>query len=172
MSDYNVLFLSLWVRDTILGHTREHFSFINYLVSATLLLGDRFEHFLRMHWATPWRPTRCSMEASWRQSLVSSTAGRVQSLLWCCGSIPVVYGENNVEEVFSETVTFLKILITHDHSGSWEVLLNHEKNSNFSQKQHDPGEALAMLSMEKRLVTDFNQRVIEKFCSSSTTGCV
>ena len=48
MSDCNFSFLSPWVWDTILGHIREHFSFINYLVSATLLQGDRFEQY----WAT------------------------------------------------------------------------------------------------------------------------
>ncbi|KAF3856811.1 hypothetical protein F7725_017534 [Dissostichus mawsoni] len=33
------------VCDTILGHTRERFSFTNHLVSATLLQGDRFEEY-------------------------------------------------------------------------------------------------------------------------------
>ena len=88
MSNYNFLFLSLWVWDTILGHTREHFSFINYLVSATLLLGDRFEHFLRMHWATPWRPTQCSMEASWRQS---SVLQHQRSCSWVWWFLPRCY---------------------------------------------------------------------------------
>lgn len=77
---------------------------------------------------------------------------------------------NNLEEVFSETVTLLKILITTPMTTAEAErcfsTLKRIKTFLRNSMTQDRLNALAMLSMEKRLVTemtDFNKNVIEKF---------
>lgn len=92
----------------------------------------------------------------------------------CCGALDLLqlFMENNLEEVFSETVTLLKILVTTPMTtaeaercfSTLKRIKTFLRNSMTQERLN----ALAMLSIEKRLVTemtDFNQKVIEKFAS-------
>ena len=90
----------------------------------------------------------------------------------CSGAVDLfqLFMENNVAEVFSETVTLLKILITTPMTTAEAErcfsTLKRIKTFLRNTMTQDRLNALAMLSMEKRLVTemtDFNQKVIEKF---------
>ncbi len=92
----------------------------------------------------------------------------------CHGAVDLLqlFMENNLEEVFSETVTLLKILITTPMTtteaercfSTLKRIKTFLRNSMTQERLN----ALAMLSMEKRLVTemtDFNQKVIEIFAN-------
>ncbi len=87
--------------------------------------------------------------------------------------------ENNLEEVFLETVALLKILITTPMTtaeaercfSTLKRIKTFLRNSMTQERLN----ALAMLSMEKRLVTeitDFNQKVKgqQNLFSNSATG--
>ncbi|KAI4796154.1 hypothetical protein KUCAC02_029415, partial [Chaenocephalus aceratus] len=104
------------VCDTILGHTREHFSFTNHFVSATLLQGDSFEEYKM---ASPEDALRNALKAY--PMLNGSKLTTELSLIYskeefkaCRVAMDLfqLFMENHLEEVFSETVTLLKILIT------------------------------------------------------------
>ena len=78
--------------------------------------------------------------------------------------------DNNLGEVFSETVTFLKILITTPMTTAEAErcfsTLKRIKTFLRNTMTEDRLNALAMMSVEKTLVTempDFNQKVIETF---------
>ncbi len=94
----------------------------------------------------------------------------------CRGAVDLLqlFMENNPEEVFSETVTLLKILITTPMTtaeaercfSTLKRIKTFLRNSMTQERLN----ALAMLSMEERLVTemtDFNQKVIEEFGQKS-----
>ncbi|KAF3851540.1 hypothetical protein F7725_005346, partial [Dissostichus mawsoni] len=94
------------VCDTILGHTRERFSFTNHLVSATLLQGDRFEEYKM---AFPEDALRKTLKAY--PMLNGSKLKTELSLIYskeefkaCRGAMDLfqLFMENNLEEVFSE----------------------------------------------------------------------
>ncbi|CAM4328207.1 unnamed protein product [Leuciscus chuanchicus] len=104
------------VCDTILGHTRERFSFTDHLVCATLLQGDRFDEYkdtfpddalsstIRAY------PMLNGSKLKTELSLIYSK----QEFSACRGAVDLfqLFMENNLEEVFSETVTLLKVIIT------------------------------------------------------------
>ncbi|XP_030580871.1 uncharacterized protein LOC115777175 [Archocentrus centrarchus] len=162
------------VCDIILGHTRERFSFTNHLVSATLLQGDRFEQY---NTAFPEDALSNTLKAypvlnrgklKTELTLIYSK----EEFKACCGAVGLLqlFMENNLEEVFSETVTLLKILITTPMTTAEAErcfsTLKRIKTFLRNSMTQDRLNALAMLSMEKRLVTemtDFNKNVIEKF---------
>ncbi|XP_049336876.1 uncharacterized protein LOC125802536 [Astyanax mexicanus] len=162
------------VCDIILGHTRERFSFTNHLVSATLLQGDRFEQY---NTAFPEDALSNTLKAypvlnggklKTELSLIYSK----EEFKACCGAVGLLqlFMENNLEEVFSETVTLLKILITTPMTTAEAErcfsTLKRIKTFLRNSMTQDRLNALAMLSMEKTLVTemtDFNKNVIEKF---------
>ncbi|KAJ8375420.1 hypothetical protein SKAU_G00060000 [Synaphobranchus kaupii] len=162
------------VCDTILGHAKERFSFTDHLVSATLLQGDRYAQYST---AFPEDALRSTLKAY--PMLNGSKLKTELSLIYskdefkaCCGAVDLfqLFMENNVAEVFSETVTLLKILITTPMTTAEAErcfsTLKRIKNFLRNTMTQDRLNALAMLSMEKRLVTemtDFNQKVIEKF---------
>jgi len=90
----------------------------------------------------------------------------------CRGAVDLfqLFMENNLEEVFSETVTLLKVIITTPMTTAEAErcfsTLKRIKTFLRNTMTQERLNALALLSMEKRLVTemtDFNQRVIEKF---------
>lgn len=90
----------------------------------------------------------------------------------CRGAVDLfqLFMENNLDEVFSEAVTLLKILITTPMNTAEAErcfsTLKRIKTFLRNTMTQERLNALAMLSMEKRLVTeitDFNQKVIEKF---------
>ncbi|RXN05739.1 zinc finger MYM-type 1-like protein [Labeo rohita] len=164
------------VCDTILRHTLERFSFTDHLVSATLLQADRFEQYTM---AFPEDALSRTLKAY--PVLDGSKLKTELSLIYCkeefracCGALDLLqlFMENNLEEVFSETVTLLKILVTTPMTtaeaercfSTLKRIKTFLRNSMTQERLN----ALAMLSIEKRLVTemtDFNQKVIEKFAS-------
>ena len=90
----------------------------------------------------------------------------------CRGAVDLfqLFMENNLGEVFSETVTLLKILITTPMTTAEAErcfsTLKRIKTFLRNTMTQERLNALDMLSMEKRLVTDmtdFNQKVIENF---------
>ncbi|KAG1933968.1 zinc finger MYM-type protein 1-like [Pimephales promelas] len=170
--------ISAEVCDTILGHIMERFSFTNHLVSATLLQGDRFELYTVLF------PEDALSKTLKAYPVLNGSKLKTElSLIYCkedfracCGAVDLLqlFIENNLEEIFSETVTLLKILITtpmttaevkrcFSTSKRVQTFLRNTMNQ-------ERLNALAMLSMEKKLVTeitDFNQKVIEKFASQN-----
>lgn len=77
-----------------------------------------------------------------------------------------MFMSNNLEEDFSETITLLKIIITTAEAERCVSTLKRVKTFLRNTIKQERLNALAMLSMEKRLVcemTDLNQRVVVKF---------
>ncbi|XP_056306384.1 uncharacterized protein LOC130218267 [Danio aesculapii] len=164
------------VCDTILTHTLERFSFTDHLVSATLLQADRFEQY-----AVAFPEDALSRTLKAYPVLDGSKLKTELSLIYskdefraCCGALDLLqlFMENNLEEVFSETVTLLKILVTTPMTTAEAErcfsTLKRVKTFLRNSMTQERLNALAMLSIEKRLVTemtDFNQKVIEKFAS-------
>uniref|UniRef100_A0AAV2KQF2 Ig-like domain-containing protein n=1 Tax=Knipowitschia caucasica TaxID=637954 RepID=A0AAV2KQF2_KNICA len=102
--------------NTILRHTRERFNFTDHLVCATLLQGDRFEEH---HGSFPEEVLQSTLKAY--PMLNGSKLKTELSLIYskaefraCCGAVDLfqLFMENNLQDVFSETVTLLRILIT------------------------------------------------------------
>ncbi|XP_061433278.1 zinc finger MYM-type protein 1-like isoform X1 [Lethenteron reissneri] len=162
------------VCDTILGHTRERFSFTDHLVCATLLQGDRFDEYKDTF---PEDALSSTMKAY--PMLSGSKLKTELSLIYSKeefrasrGAVDLfqLFMENNLEEVFSETVTLLKVIITTPMTTAEAErcfsTLKRIKTFLRNTMTQERLNALALLSMEKRLVTemtDFNQRVVEKF---------
>ncbi|KAJ8335756.1 hypothetical protein SKAU_G00390980 [Synaphobranchus kaupii] len=147
------------VCDTILGHAKERFSFTDHLVSATLLQGDRYAQYST---AFPEDALRSTLKAY--PMLNGSKLKTELSLIYskdefkaCCGAVDLfqLFMENNVAEVFSETVTLLKILITTPMTTAEAErcfsTLKRIKTFLRNTMTQDRLNALAMLSMEKRL---------------------
>ncbi|XP_056293968.1 zinc finger MYM-type protein 1-like [Pseudoliparis swirei] len=162
------------VCDTIIGHTRERFAFIDHLISATLLQGPQFESYVNVFpevaLATTLKayPMLKGSKLKTELSLIYGT----EEFRPCCGAVDLLqlFMENNLSEAFSETQTLLKILITTPMTtaeaercfSTLKRLKTFLRNTVTQERLN----ALAMLSMEKRLVTDmmdFNHRVIDKF---------
>ncbi|XP_057187294.1 uncharacterized protein LOC130552760 [Triplophysa rosa] len=162
------------VCDTILQHTMERFCFTSHLVSATLLQADRFEQYTV---AFPEDARSRTLKAY--PVLNGSKLKTELSLIYCkeefrtcCGAVDLLqlFKENNLEEVFSETVTLLKILITTPMTTAEAKrcfsTLKRVKTFLRNSMTQERLNASTMLSMEKRMVTeiiDFNQK--EKFAS-------
>ncbi|KAM3858515.1 zinc finger MYM-type protein 1-like [Diretmus argenteus] len=164
------------VCDTILGHAKERFSFTKHLISATLLQGDKFQQYVSQF---PEAVLNTTMEA---YPLLNKNKLKTElSLIYsndafknCSGAVALyqLFMGNNLQDTFSETVALLKILITTPMTtGESErcfSTLNRIKTFLRNATSQDHLNALAMLSMEKKLVKDipdFNHRVTEKFAS-------
>ena len=96
----------------------------------------------------------------------------VQGLQWCSASVPVFHGEQPSEHFHRDCQPPQDPHHhTHDHSWIREVLLYSEEDQDLPEKNtmtQDRLNALAMLSMEKKLVRDipdFNNRAIERFAT-------
>ncbi|KAK0131414.1 Zinc finger MYM-type protein 1 [Merluccius polli] len=164
------------VCDTIMGHTKERFAFTDHLISATLLQANRFGEY---HNSFPEVALISTLKAY--PMLNGSKLKTELSLIYgkeefksCCGAVDLfqLFVDNNLSEVFSETVTLLKIIITTPMSTAEAErcfsTLKRVKNFLRNTMTQDRLNALAILSMEKKLVnemTDFNQKVIDKFAS-------
>ncbi|XP_040177751.1 zinc finger MYM-type protein 1-like [Rana temporaria] len=162
------------VCDIIVLLTKERFSFTSHLVSTTLLQADRFKQYTVEF---PEDVLKSTLKAYPVLNL-----SRLKTELFliygteefraCRGAVDLLklFMENNLEEVFVETISLLKILITTPMTTAepercYSTL---EKVKTFLKNNmtHERLNALAMLSIEKRLVNemvDFNQKVIEKF---------
>lgn len=128
--------------------------------------------FLKMPSAAPWRPPRCSVEASWRQSSALSTArtsSRPAVVLWTFSTClwTIIW-----ERYFQRQLHCWESSSPHP----WQLQKLRGASQPFKRiktflrntMNQDRLNALAMLSMGKRLVTDmadFNQRVIDKFAA-------
>ncbi|XP_031425812.1 zinc finger MYM-type protein 1-like [Clupea harengus] len=168
--------IAVEVCDTILGHTRERFAFKDHLISATLLQGPQFENYLNVFpdvaLATTLKayPMLNGSKLKTELSLIYSTV----EFRSCHGAVDLfqLFMENNLVEVFPETETLLKIIITTPMATAEAErcfsTLKRVKTFLRNTMTQERLNALAMLSMEQRLVTDmldFNQRVIEKFAN-------
>lgn len=164
------------VCDTILLHTMQRFSFTKHLVSATLLQADKFEQYAKEF------PENALSETLKAYPMLNKSKLKTElDLIYCTeefkkcnGAVDLfqLFVENNLVHVFRETVTLLKILITTPMTtaeaercfSTLKRIKTFLRNSMTQERLN----ALAMLSMEKRVVTemtDFNQKVIEKFAS-------
>ncbi|XP_040195002.1 zinc finger MYM-type protein 1-like isoform X2 [Rana temporaria] len=164
------------VCDAILLHTMQRFSFTNHLVSATLLQADKFDQYAKEF---PEDALRNTLKAY--PLLKKSKLKTELSLIYCTdefkecnGAVALLqlFTKNNLKEDFNETVTLLKILITTPMTTAEAErcfsTLKRIKTFLRNGMTQERLNALAMLSMEKRVVTemtDFNQKVIEKFAS-------
>ncbi|KAI4821658.1 hypothetical protein KUCAC02_007252 [Chaenocephalus aceratus] len=139
------------VCDTILGHTRERFSFTHHLVSATLLQGDRCEEFKM---ASPEDALRNTLKA---YPMLNRSKLKTESHL------QQLFMENNLEQLFSETVTLLKILITTTPMTMAEAerCFSTLKRIQTFLRNTMTQERLNACCLVKEK-TDFNQKVIEK----------
>ncbi|KAL6455123.1 hypothetical protein MHYP_G00364300 [Metynnis hypsauchen] len=134
------------VCDLILGHTRGRFSFTDHLVSATLLQGNRFEQY---NTAFPEEALSNTIKAYpvLRQGELKTEVSLIYSkeeFKACCGAVGLfqLFMQNNLEEVFPETVTLLKILIiTPMSTAEAERCFSTLKRTDFSEKLSDPGQA-------------------------------
>ncbi|XP_038157299.1 uncharacterized protein LOC119794031 isoform X2 [Cyprinodon tularosa] len=166
----------LQICDTILEHANQRFAFTNHLVSATLLHADRF---LEYHKQFPNAALNTIIEAypllnknklKTELALIYSNAGFRR----CSGAVALYqfFMRNDLQDIFSETVALLKILITTPmttaESERCFSTLKRIKTFLRNTMSQDHLNALAMVSMEKNLIKtipDFNHRVIEKFAS-------
>ena len=155
---------------------KERFSFTQHLVSATLLHGELFPQ----HSATfPDSVLEKTVEAYPMLNLAKlktelSYIYESSEFRACSGAVPMyqLFMENNLQSTFTETVTLLRILITTPmttaESERCFSTLKRIKTFLRNTMTQDRLNALAMLSMEKKLVrnmSDFNKRVIEKFAN-------
>ncbi|XP_051541447.1 uncharacterized protein LOC127433514 [Myxocyprinus asiaticus] len=124
---------------TILGHTREWFSFTNHLVRATLLQGDRFEQY-KMAFPEDALSNTLKAYPVLHGSKLKTELSHIYSkeeFRACCGAVDLLqlFMENNLEEDFSETVTLLKILITTPmNTAEAERCFSTLKRMDFSEK--------------------------------------
>ncbi|XP_063046928.1 zinc finger MYM-type protein 1-like [Engraulis encrasicolus] len=162
------------VCDTILGHTRERFQFTDHLICATLLQCDRFEDY---QVDFPEEALKTTVKAY--PVLDSSRLKTELELLYsneefraCSGAVDFLqfFMENNLGELFSETVTLLKILVTTPMTTAEAErcfsTLKRVKTFLRNTMSQDRLNALATLSMERAIVTemtDFNVKVIDTF---------
>lgn len=159
-----------------MGRTKEHFSFTDHLISATLLQANRFGGY---HNSFPEVALSSTVKA---YPMLNGSKLRTElSLIYgkdefksCCGAVDLfqLFMDNNLAEVFSETATRLKIIITTPMTTAEAErcfsTLKRIKTFIRNTMAQDRLNALAILSMEKNLVTDmtdFNQKVIDKFAS-------
>ncbi|XP_073474120.1 uncharacterized protein [Aquarana catesbeiana] len=164
------------VCDTILLHTMQRFSFTNHLISATLLQADRFEQYAMEFLEDALSETLKAYPLLNKNKLKTELGliYRTEEFRKCNGAVDLfqLFVENNLANVFRETVTLLKIFITTPMTtaeaekcfSTLKRIKTFLRNSMTQERLN----ALAMLSMEKRVVTemtDFNQKVIEKFAS-------
>ncbi|XP_016119634.1 uncharacterized protein, partial [Sinocyclocheilus grahami] len=166
--------LATEVCDTILIHTKERFSFTQHLVSATLLHGEMFpQHSVKF----PESALETTVEAY--PMLNKAKLKTELSLIYenyefkvGSGAVPLYqfFIKNNLQSTFTETVSLLKIIITTPmttaESERCFSTLKRIKTFLRNTMTQDRLNALAMLSIEKKLVRDipdFNKKVIEKF---------
>ncbi|XP_077306124.1 zinc finger MYM-type protein 1-like [Lithobates pipiens] len=154
----------------------QRFSFTKHLVSATLLQADRFEQYAVEFPEDALSETLKAYPVLNKNKLKTELGliYRTQEFKKCNGALDLfqLFVDNNLAHVFRETVTLLKILITTPMTtaeaercfSTLKRIKTFLRNSMTQERLN----ALAMLSMEKRVVTemtDFNQKVIEKFAS-------
>ncbi|KAL7882743.1 hypothetical protein SRHO_G00004010 [Serrasalmus rhombeus] len=104
------------VRDTIVVHAKERFSFTDHLVSATLLQGEMFEQHRHTFPAEALNTTLMAYPMLNKAKLKTELSLIYESSEFkgCCAALALyqVLLRYNLQETFSETVALLNILIT------------------------------------------------------------
>ena len=170
------IFSVLQVCDTIWAQTKERFAFTGHLVSSTLLDGELFSQHAKTF---PSAALNATVEAY--PMLNKARLKTELSLVYenpefekCSGAVPLYqfFMENNLQCTFSETVNLLKILITTPMTSAESErcfsTLKRIKTFLRSTMSQERMNALAMLSMEKKIVKDmpnFNNKVIDRFAT-------
>ncbi|XP_010864295.2 zinc finger MYM-type protein 1-like [Esox lucius] len=162
------------VCDRIILNTNDRFTFTHHLTGATLLESDCFPDYAKVF------PTEALAKTA--EAYPTLNKARLQTELslmydspdfrWSKSALALFKFmlENNLQEVFSETVKLLRILITTPMTTSESdrcfSTLRRVRTFLGSTVSKDRLHALAMLSTEKKLtreIPDFNKKVIEKF---------
>lgn len=140
-------------------HTGGCFDFTNHRITAALLQRDKFEQYNRTFLQTVLGNTLKAYPILNEASKIAACHGAVD--------LSVLFTGNNIEDVFSETVTLLTILFTAPMTtaGSERRLSTLKRFQTFLRNtvNQERLNALTVLLVEKRLVTDFNQKVVQKF---------
>ncbi|XP_056089373.1 zinc finger MYM-type protein 1-like [Rhinichthys klamathensis goyatoka] len=168
--------IAIEVCDTIWAQTKERFAFTGHLVSSTLLQGELFSQHAKTF---PSAALNATVEAY--PMLNKARLKTELSLVYenpefekCSGAVPLYqfFMENNLQCTFSETVNLLKILITTPMTSAESErcfsTLKRIKTFLRSTMSQERLNALAMLSMEKKIVKDmpnFNNKVIDRFAT-------
>ncbi|XP_057705172.1 uncharacterized protein LOC130923456 [Corythoichthys intestinalis] len=169
------------VCNTILNLAKERFAFTTHLISATLLLADRYEHYCSNF---PEMALNSTVEAYplLNKNKLKMELGVIygNDEFRNCKSVVALYQlfmRNGLQDTFSETVTLLKILITIPMmtTESDRCFSTLKKIKTFLQNavSHNHLNALAVIAMERNFIKsipDFNHRVIEKFSSHFERG--
>ncbi|KAM4567259.1 zinc finger MYM-type protein 1-like isoform 2-T3 [Odontesthes bonariensis] len=168
--------LATEVCDTILVHAEERFAFTQYLVGATLLHAELFPQYrasfpeVALDTTVEAYPMLDKAKLKTELSLIYENS----EFKACSGAVPLYqfFMENNLQGIFSETVNLLQILMTTPmttaESERCFSTLRRIKTFLRNSMTQDRLNALAMLSLEKKLVRDipdFNKRVIEKLAT-------
>lgn len=162
------------VCDTVIVQAKERFKFTGHLTASMLFLTENFnkynkefpEPFLKKtHEAYPFIDIprlRTELQIIYMRKDFSKTSSASVLLQFII--------ENNLERTFSESLKLLKILVTIPMTSSEAErcfsTLKRVKTFLRSTMGEDRLTALAMLSIEKKLISDidnFNERVIDKF---------
>uniref|UniRef100_A0A1A7WQQ2 Si:ch211-240b21.2 n=2 Tax=Iconisemion striatum TaxID=60296 RepID=A0A1A7WQQ2_9TELE len=167
---------ALEVCDIIMSHAKERFSFTKHLISATLVQASLFQTHSRM---SPDSALDTALEAY--PFLDKAKLKTELSLIYeneefhsCKGAVALfrVLMENNLQDIFTETVSLLNIIITTpmNTSESKRCFSTSNRIKVFLKNtlSQDQLSALAMLSIEKKLtqdICDFNAKVIGKFAA-------
>uniref|UniRef100_H3B3J6 DUF4371 domain-containing protein n=1 Tax=Latimeria chalumnae TaxID=7897 RepID=H3B3J6_LATCH len=162
------------VCNIIIVHAKECFAFTKHLVSAKLLQSDLFE---RHNQCFPLQTLTDTMQAypMLNKGRLHTELSVIYGKPEFCGASGAMalfrlFLQNNLQDIFSETVKLLRILITTPMTAveSERCFSTLKRITTFlrNSMNQDRLNALAMLSMEKQLIQeipDFNKRTIEKF---------
>ncbi|XP_077350605.1 zinc finger MYM-type protein 1-like [Festucalex cinctus] len=168
--------VTLEVCDAILDDAKERFAFTAHLSVGSLLQAECYQRY-RIHF--PEAALTSAVEAY--PQLNRSKLKAELALIYerdeyeSCGSAAALYRlfvTNDLQDIFSETVTLLKILITTPattaESDRCFSTLNNIETFLGNVVPQDGLNASAMLALQRNLIEsipDFNQRVIDKFTS-------
>ncbi|CAH2281680.1 zinc finger MYM-type 1-like [Pelobates cultripes] len=164
------------VCSTVIDYAKEHFSFYDHLLGASLLATELFDKYLLRF------PYKVLDDTVYAYPMLNKERLRTElEIIYknkefrSCGGEVAIYSfliRNDLNEAFNETFTLLKILITTPMptSESDRCFSTVKKIKTFLQSSmvEHRLEALSMLSVERELVNnipDFNNRIIEKFAA-------
>ncbi len=164
------------VCDIIISNCATRFQFAGHLVAANLFDSGSFAAFEQNF---PLQTLKKAVESypMLDEGKLKSELGVIycrKEFRQCCGALALLQLliESNLTETFSEVVKLLRILVRTPMSSSEAercfLTLKRVKTFLRNTMSEERLNALAMLSMEKRLVTDcsnFNKSVIDKFAN-------
>ena len=166
------------VCDQVKSDCMERFAFTNHLVAATLLESSNFKHFNSKFPTAALQATVEAYPFLHKKKLQSEL-----EILYCRPELRKSSGALSLlqllleddmsvmKDQFNECVQLMKVIVTTPMTSSEAErcfsTLNRIKNYLRNSMKTDRLNALAMLSMEKKIISedDFNTLVIDKFCS-------